>query len=156
MRKLITILFLVCVFFAQAQDRYGRVVDWQFIPDSVVAINDSTYVMKAEPEYLNEPGAITRTVGNYIIDHVLNSYKVIDSTETTITVIDEQGKNIAPQTGQLARCYRSLDNGQVPYVGVVDYYPLSLTSIWRLIGWYNSILWDQLSQPFDTVQFKLL
>ena len=93
---IISLLISVCSF-AQT-DEYYRSVDWKFYPDSIVQLTDSTYQLVANPFDYNDPGAINRTVGNYVVDFVGHRFKVIDSTATKITVLDIYNTGQAPQT----------------------------------------------------------
>ncbi len=142
MKKLLGILLLV--FFAvagKAQDEYYRFIDWKFYPSNVVQLTDSTYITDAYPFDYNDPGSIFRTVGNYIVDFVGHRYSVIDSTSSTLTVLDIYHIGQGPQTDQIARCYRSVYNGNSKYVGSVDYSPLDESARWKLNGSDNELLW---------------
>jgi len=140
MKRLLTFLYILFALtsFGQiqdsTQDEYYREIDWKFIPDSVVQLSDTTYLFKAQPYDYNDPGAIDRLMGNYIVDFVGRRYKIIDSTLTTITVEDEYQTGKAPQSSQIARCYKSVGNGLAEYVGSVDYSPLDLSTRWKLNG----------------------
>jgi hypothetical protein len=139
MKKLLFILFIFISVFAQAQ---YRSVDWRFIPDSMVVVSTDTYLFKASPIDYNDPAAIDRTVGNYVVDFIGNVYKVTDSTSTTLTVFDEHGTGYAPQINQIARCYKSVVDGDVSFgsVGGVNYFPLDESAKWKLNAKDNELL----------------
>ena len=142
------ILFIISLFFSVAAigqtDEYYRTVDWKFYPDSIVQLTDSTYQLVAIPFDYNDKGAINRNVGNYVVDFVGHRFKVIDSTATKITVLDIYHTGQAPQSLQLARCYRSVGNGEAEYVGSVDYSPLDESARWKLNGSDNELLWRKI------------
>ena len=133
-------LFVSIVSIGQT-DEYYRTVDWKFYPDSIVQLTDSTYQLIALPFDYNDPGAINRTVGNYVVDYVGHRFQVIDSTDTKLTVYDSYSTGQAPQTGQIARCYNSVGNKEADYIGSVDYFPLDETAKWKLNGADNELLW---------------
>lgn len=165
-KYLIVALFIVSSFtsFPQ-QDEYYRVVDWKFYPTDVVQLTDSTYQMEAVPFDYNDPGAIQRVVGNYVVDFVGHRFEVIDSTLTTITVKeifrDNYRTGQAPQTGQIARCYRSVGDGEAKFVGSIDYSPLDESSRWKLNGSDNELLYREfknilkIEQPDSTGQIAV-
>lgn len=156
MRKLTTILFLFLTLVINAQDEYFRVVDWKFYPINIQVVAQDTYKFDAEPFDFNDPSAIERTVGNYVVDFVGRRYKVIDSTSTTLTVFDEYSTGKAPQSNQIARCYRSVGGGDAKYVGSVDYSTLDLSARWKINGADNELLWRELFNPHDSIQFNPL
>ena len=107
-------------------------------------LTDSTYILRAIPKYYNEPGASKRIIGNYIADFVGRRFEVIDSTSTTITVYDYRKLGIGPQSYQIARCYRSVGNGEAEFIGSVDYSPLDESARWKLNGADNELLWRKI------------
>ena len=138
---IILLLSLLSIISYSQQDEYYRTVDWKFYPSSVIQLTDSTYEIQAIPYDYNDPGAINRIVGNYVVDYVGHRYEVIDSTETTITVKDIYHTGQAPQSLQVARCYRSVGNGEAEFIGSVDYSPLDESARWKLNGSDNELLW---------------
>jgi len=160
MRKLLIILFVLFSFVGYSQiqdslqDEYYREIDWKFYPADVVILTDSTYEFAAEPFDYNDPGAIERKIGNYVVDFIGHRYLVIDSTSTTISVWDQYETGQAPQTNQIARCYKSVGGGVAEYVGSVDYSTLDLSARWKINGADNELLWRQLGQPFDSITFN--
>jgi len=141
MKKIILIVLCLISIWGYSQDEFYRVVDWKFYPNNVIQLTDSTYLTDASPFDYNDPGAIQRIVGSYVVDYVGHRFAVIDSTSTTITVLDIYHTGQAPQTGQVARCYRSVDNGEAEYIGSVDYSPLDESARWKLNGSDNELLW---------------
>ena len=143
MKKILSFLLAIIGLCGYSQDEYYRKVDWKFYPDNVVQLTDSTYLTDAIPFDYNDVGAIQRVVGNYVVDFVGHRYSVIDSTATTITVLDIYHTGQALQTGQIARCYRSVGDGEAEYIGSIDYSPLDESSRWKLNGSDNELLWRQ-------------
>jgi hypothetical protein len=141
MKNLLLIILCILSLSSYSQDEYYRIIDWKFYPNNVVQLTDSTYLTDAIPFDYNDPGAIQRIVGGYVVDFVGHRYSVIDSTATTITVLDIHHTGQAPQTDQIARCYRSVYNGDSKYVGSVDYSPLDESARWKMNGSDNEILW---------------
>lgn len=153
MKKLLFIISLFFSFAAIAQtDEYYRTVDWKFYPDSIVQLTDSTYRLKALPFDYNDPGAINRTIGNYVVDFVGHRFKVIDSTATKITVWDIYNTGQAPQTEQIARCYRSVGGGDAEFIGSVDYSPLDESARWKINGADNELLWLNFDKYIPLIQ----
>ncbi|MFA7301982.1 MAG: hypothetical protein WC069_06750, partial [Candidatus Shapirobacteria bacterium] len=143
MKKILSFLLVIIGLCGYSQDEYYRKVDWKFYPDNVVQLTDSTYLTDAIPFDYNDPASIQRVIGNYVVDYVGHRYSVIDSTSTTITVLDIYHIGQAPQTGQIARCYRSVGDGEAEYIGSIDYSPLDESSRWKLNGSDNELLWRQ-------------
>lgn len=145
MKKILFFLFCIIGLWGYSQDEYYRIVDWKFYPENIVQLTDSTYITDAVPFDYNDQGSISRIVGNYIVDFVGHRYSVIDSTSTTITVLDIYHTGQAPQTSQVARCYRSVGNGAAEFIGSVDYSPLDESARWKLNGSDNELLWRHIS-----------
>jgi len=144
MKKLLFIIFCILSIFGysqNSQDEYYRVVDWKFYPGNIIQLTDSTYETYAIPFDYNDPGAISRTVGNYVVDFIGHRYAVVDSTSVTITLLDIYHTGQGPQTDQIARCYRSVYNGDSKYIGSIDYSPLDESAKWKLNGSDNELLW---------------
>jgi len=144
MKNILILLLLIPFFgFAQIQDEYYRVSDWTFLPDSVVQLTDTTYSIFAEPANYNDPGSIDRIVGGYVVDFVGHRYVVIDSTDTHLTIFDIYKTGQAPQTGQIAHCYRSVGNGEADFIGSVDYSTLDASARWKINGADNELMWQK-------------
>ena len=150
-RLIIFILLFVSVFgFSQTEDGTLRLIDWKTVVKNVVLVNDSTYIFDADPIDLNDKGAMEREIGNYFVDFVGNRYKIIDSTLTTITVLDEYRKNVAPQSDQLGRVYQSVGEGEMEYVGGVDLTVIDELSKWKVQAADNQLWWELINgrSPF--------
>jgi hypothetical protein len=102
-------------------------------------LTDSTYKFDATPFDYNEPGAINREIGNHFVDFVGHRYKIISSTTTTITVLDESYKGVAPQSSQIGRVYQSVGNGDAEYIGGVDVTPLDISARWKIVAADNEL-----------------
>ena len=153
MKKLLffsVLLFVSAALFSQT-DEYYRTVDWKFYPDSIVQLTDSTYQLDAIPIDYNDPGAISRTVGNFVVDYVGHRFKVIDSTATKITVWDIYATGQAPQSSQVARCYRSVGGGEAEFIGSVDYSVLDASAEWKINGADKELMWKNAIQWNDTL-----
>ena len=157
MKITLSFLFVLLSFISIAQvDEYYRKVDWKFYPENVTQLTDTTYQIEAIPFDYNDPGSINRIVGNYVVDFVGHRYEVIDSSLTTITIRDIYHIGQAPQTGQIARCYRSVGWGKAEFIGSVDYFPLDESARWKLNGSDNELMWRQKqdTMPFHSVLFE--
>ena len=106
MKKLIIILAFFAPMWAFAQDY--RVIDWKTDVINVQIVGIDTFKFDAEPKDYNDAGAITREIGNYFIDYVARCFKIIDSDANTITVVDLEHINSAPQSNQIGRVYQSV------------------------------------------------
>lgn len=144
-KKYLIAILLSLSLFAQAQDGESvyREIDWWATVVQLEYLTDSTYRFQAYPLNLNDPGALMREIGNYVVDNVGHRYKIIDSDATTITVLDEYRKNIAPQTAQPVKIYRSVYNGEAPYIGGIDWTFLDKSMWWKVYGEDMELMWRQ-------------
>jgi len=140
MKKLILILVIVFPFLANGQDY--RVVDWKTDVLNVQTVGIDTFKFDAEPKDYNDAGAITREIGNYFIDYVARCFKIIDSDATTITVVDLEHINSAPQSNQIGRVYQSVVDADSLFesIGGVDISVLDQMSIYRDVARNNEII----------------
>jgi len=139
MKKLILILAVVLPFWANAQDY--RVIDWKTDVLNVQTIAIDTFIFDAEPTDYNDAGAITREIGNYFIDFVARCFKIIDSDATTITVVDLEHINLAPQSNKIGRVYQSVVDADSLFesIGGVDISVLDDLSKWKDVARNNEI-----------------
>ena len=144
MRRLVLILsfFIVFVSYSYSQTEHLPQVAWRTILKNVVMVNDSTYTVEVDPIDYNEPGAIQRIIGNYLKDFVGHTYKVIDSTSTTITVVDVFQTGVGPQTDRAAVVYRSVGDGLSPYLAPIYYNYLDKSAFDYSRSIELSVLWE--------------
>jgi len=140
MKKLILILVIVFPFLANGQDY--RVVDWKTDVLNVQTVGIDTFKFDAEPKDYNDAGAITREIGNYFIDYVARCFKIINSDANTITVVDLEHINSAPQSNQIGRVYQSVVDADSLFesIGGVDISVLDQMSIYRDVARNNEII----------------
>lgn len=145
MRKFITILFLLISYMLYSQDgtQYKPTVAWKTLVDSVIYLNTDTFTVKVDPIDYNDPGAINRTIGGYLMDNFGHIYTIIDSTSTAITVVDEFDYNIAPVDGEIGIVYKSVGNGNAPYIAPVSYEFLDTRAKDNADRLFKDILWKQ-------------
>lgn len=139
MKKLILILAVVLPFWANAQDY--RVIDWKTDVLNIQTVGIDTFKFDAEPKDYNDAGAITREIGNYFIDFVARCFKIIDSNATTITVVDLEHINLAPQSNKIGRVYQSIVDADSLFesIGGVDISVLDDLSKWKDVARNNEI-----------------
>ena len=149
MKKLILILVIVFPFLANGQDY--RVVDWKTDVLNVQTVGIDTFKFDAEPKDYNDAGAITREIGNYFIDHVARCFKIIDSDANTITVVDLEHINLAPQSNKIGRIYQSVVDADTLFqsIGGVDISVLDQMSIYRDVARNNEIICRVLKELSD-------
>lgn len=144
MRRLVLILsfFIVFVSYSYSQTEHLPQVAWRTILKNVVMVNDSTYAVEVDPIDYNEPGAIQRIIGNYLKDFVGHTYSIIDSTSTTITVVDVFQAGVGPQTDRAAVVYRSVGDGLSPYLAPIYYNYLDKSAFDYSRSIELSVLWE--------------
>jgi len=151
------ILFIFLGLFATGQQegvKYLPNVAWRTNVDSVIMLNTDTFKVKVNPIDYNEPGAINRTIGNYLKDYIGHTYKVIDSTSTTITVVDVFGTGVGPQQDRDGIVYRSVGNGESPYLAPVYYRHLDKSALDYSRRIELAVLWENkglLDSSFVTI-----
>ena len=140
MKKLIFILTFLAPMWVFAQD--FRVIDWKTDVLNVQTINTDTFKFETDIKDFNDPGAITREIGNYFIDFVARCFKIIDSDATTITVVDLEHINLAPQSNMIGRVYQSVVDADSLFesIGGVDISVLDQMSIYRDVARNNEII----------------
>ena len=137
MKKLTIILAFLAPMWAYAQD--FRVIDWKTDVLNVQLIETDTFKFDAEPVDYNDPGAITREIGNYFIDFSARCFKIIGSDATTITVVDLEHINLAPQSNQIGRVYQSIVDADSMFhsIGGVDISAIDELSRWKDVARNN-------------------
>ena len=139
MKRIVLILLLLSPFLCFAQD--FRVIDWKTNVLNVYSIAIDTFVFDAEPVDYNDIGAMNREIGNYFIDFAARCFEIIDSSATTITVVDLEHKNLAPQSNQIGRVYESIVNRDTTFhsIGGVDVSVLDDLSRWKDVARNNEL-----------------
>ena len=137
MKKLIFILTFLAPMWVFAQD--FRIIDWKTNVLNVQLIETDTFKFEAEPVDYNDPGAITREIGNYFIDFSARCFKIIGSDATTITVVDLEHVNLAPQSNQIGRVYQSIVDADSMFhsIGGVDISAIDELSRWKDVARNN-------------------
>ena len=150
MKKLILILALLLPFIVKGQDY--RVIDWKTDVLNVQAINTDTFKFETEIKDYNDPGAITREIGNYFIDFVARCFKIIDSDANTITVVDLEHINLAPQSNKIGRVYQSIVDADSIFksIGGVDISVLDDLSRWKDVARNNELFGRKIKDLADS------
>ena len=124
MRKtsILLLLLLSCTtLFSQLQ--YNPVVAWSTVVTDVV-MTDTTYNVTVTPYDINDVGSGQIEVGYYLQDFVGHKYSIlekdVDANPYRIKVRDDFHVNESPQTGQMAFIYRSVGDGQAPYIAPIN------------------------------------
>lgn len=153
MKKLFFIFLLlpICLFSQDTQDGTLREIDWKTYVENVIYLTDSTYQFDASPIDFNDKGSWNREIGNYFVDFVGHRYLITGSDATTITILDEYRKNVAPQSGQVGRVYQSVLGGYFKYVGGVDITSVDDLSRWKIQAADNEILAQKIQEGRDSV-----
>lgn len=108
---------------------YLPTIAWRTWIRNVVMLDAFTYRVDVKPIDVNEPGAETREIGNYLKDNVGHTYKIISSDETTVTVTDDFETGVGPQSGWQGIVYKSVGNGESPYLAPVWYRHLDSSAL---------------------------
>ena len=153
MKRLLFILFLLPVWLFAQPDGDGtlREIDWKTYVENVQYLTDSTYQFDASPIDFNDKGSWTREIGNYFVDFVGNRYLITGSDATTITVLDEYRKWVAPQSGQIGRVYQSVLGGYFKYVGGVDITSVDELSRWKIQAADNELMARKIQEGRDSI-----
>lgn len=138
-RLTITLLLLIFTLFVRAQDY--RIIDWPTNVENVISLNVDTFKFDAKPIDYNAPGALTREIGNYFIDYVARCFKIIDSDATTITVVDIEHINLAPQSNRIGLVERSIYEGDSLFFSIssTNISLLDNLSQWRVAARNNEL-----------------
>jgi len=156
--KKIILAFIIALLTLPAISQEYRKIDWRFEVKDVVLLGRDTFRITATPSSFSDPGAIERNVGNWVVDYVARTFKVIGSTATTLDVVDIEHCNTAPQTGRIARCYSSIvdETELFESIGGLDDTPLDKSSTWKIIARNNEIFGraiDSVLNSIDTSQW---
>jgi len=116
-------------------------IAWRTEVNTVIMLSETTYKVDVEPIDNNEPGAATRLIGNYFKDNVGNTYKIIDSDATSITIEDEFDLAIGPQVGKQGIVFKSVGKGTAPYLAPVYYRHLDKSALEYSRRFELDILW---------------
>jgi hypothetical protein len=117
-------------------------IAWRTVVSNVVALPENEYRINASPIDVNEPGAVTREIGNYFKDYVGHTYLITDSDSTTITMVDSFGVGIGPQTGMQGIVYKSAYKGNSPVLAPIYYRHLDKSAVDYSRRLELSILWQ--------------
>ena len=155
MRKCLVILFLFLsiVVYSQEEEpdlsKFNPTVAWRTKVRNVTMQAENTFVVEVKPLDWNEPGAATMTIGNYLIDYGGFVFNIIDSTETTITVVNLYKNGIGPQIGRTGIVYKSVGKGESIALAPVYYSYLSPYARENMRRYELEVLWDAIT---DTIK----
>lgn len=91
----------------------------------------ATYRISVQPIDVNELGAVTaeKQIGFYFKDYVGHTYRIIAFTTTTIDVSDDFRCGVGAQSGRQAVLYKSVGNGESPYLAPIFYRHLDKSAL---------------------------
>ena len=110
-------------------------VSWSTIVKDVFFIEPNIYQVTVIPEDINEPGAANaeKEIGYYLKDFVGYTYIInqinIDFNPNRIEVIDLLGVGCGPQNEQFGYIYKSVGDGQAPYLAPVNHQRLDKSAL---------------------------
>ncbi len=153
---LIVLLFLPLFSMSQDYTQYLPKIAWSTNLDNVVFINTDTFTVDVLPLDLSEPGAFPFKYGNYLMDNRGLRYLVIDTTASpTITVVDIFGAGFAPFQGKIGYVYQSAGNGDSHSLPTNMFEKLDTKAFDYGYRLDMNILWGQLFNPHDSIQYTL-
>nr|WP_320023792.1 tail fiber domain-containing protein [uncultured Draconibacterium sp.] len=129
--------------------KFNPTVAWRTKVRNVTMQAENTFVVEVKPLDWNEPGAATMTIGNYLIDYGGFVFNIIDSTETTITVVNLYKNGIGPQIGRTGIVYKSVGKGESIALAPVYYSYLSPYARENMRRYELEVLWDAIT---DTIK----
>lgn len=91
----------------------------------------ATYRISVQPIDINELGAVTaeKQIGFYFKDYVGHTYRIIAFTTITIDVSDDFRVGVGAQSGRQAVLYKSVGNGESPYLAPIFYRHLDKSAL---------------------------
>lgn len=112
-------------------------VAWRTYANNVILLSSETistqsiYRISVQPIDINDLGAKTarKEVGFYFKDYVGHTYKIIGFTSTTIDVSDDFRIGIGPQSGRQGIVYKSVGDGEAPYLAPIYYRHLDKSAL---------------------------
>jgi hypothetical protein len=136
--------------------QYLPEIKWKTNVENVVFISPDQYELTAIPIDVNDPGAPTREIGNYLKDYAGHVYTIISSTSTTITVEDEFDMGVGPQQGREGVVYSSVDGGKSPFLAPVYLDRLDKSARDFTNSFEKDILWKHIETiPANTVKYDI-
>ena len=155
MRKAsLTILFSILSLFIFAQQQYNPTVAWSTIVTDVV-MTDTTYNVTVEPYDINDVGSGQIDVGFYLQDFVGHKYSIleinVDANPYRIKLRDDFHVNESPQTGQMAFVYKSVGDGEAPYIAPINDLRLDQSARDYSKARELDILWREKTGMADTI-----
>jgi len=121
---------------------YLPTIAWRTRIKYVIKLTDWTYKVTVKPIDINELGAEARQIGNYLKDFVGNTYSIINNDSTTITVQDDFQTGLGPQTGRYGIIYKSVGEGDAPYLAPIYYNYLDKSALDHSRRFELDILWQ--------------
>lgn len=108
-------------------------VSWSTIINDVVYVSSRTYRITIFPIDVNEIGSSIINVGYYLKDYVGYTYSIIeinvDGYNSHINVYDDFNVGYGPQSGQIAFIYKSVADGDAPYLAPIRHKKLDESAL---------------------------
>jgi hypothetical protein len=131
---------------------YKPKVAWRTKARSVVQVTaetvntPATYSLSVKPVDVTELGAspIQVAVGDYVMDFIGTPYRITNIALPKITVSDDFRSGACPQSGQTAIVYRSVGDGNSPYLPPIYYRFLDRQALANSKRFELDILWKKL------------
>jgi len=121
--------------------KYLPTIAWRGKVNNVRLLTETTYQLDIYPADTNEPGAENREIGNYFKDNIGNTYSIIDSDSLSITISDDFRLGVGPQTGLFGVVYKSVGDGESPYLAPIYYRHLDKVALEYSRQFELDILW---------------
>jgi len=126
-------------------------ISWATIITDVEMVDAVSYYVTVEPINPNEPGGASgdKEIGFCIADFVGYTFEItelnIAGNWNRVKVIDSFGTGYGPQSGQFARVYKTVGNGEAPYIAPIDYTILNSSAFQYKHAIELDILWKNLN-----------
>ena len=108
-------------------------IAWSTIINDVVYVSSRTYRITIFHIDVNEIGSPTIDVGYYLKDYVGYTYSIIeinvDGDNSHINVYDDFNVGYGPQSGQIAFIYKSVADGDAPYLAPIRHKKLDESAL---------------------------
>jgi hypothetical protein len=130
-------------------NQYLPTVAWRTNIQDVILLTSetvpdpATYRVSVAPLDVNEPGAILaeKEIGYYLKDFVGHTYRVITVGSGTVDISDDFRTGVGPQEGRKGIVYKSVGDGNSPYLAPVYYRGLDKSAIDYSRRFELDILW---------------
>ena len=127
-------------------------VAWSTIVYDVVRLTSTTYRVTVVPIDVNEPGSGEKVVGYYLKDNGGFTFPIttinIDGDPDNVIVTDELEHGQGPIVGQPAFVYKSVGDGEAPYLAPVRHQRLDKSALDYSRSIELDILWKAVKKKF--------